>query len=89
MHVDSVEVQFCDDCVVVARAGIDFEDFEPQCPVGLRAVVVAERAHIESLEREAVLQGKCGNGLVVTVHTQPLHPRIRPPDSFFTNMTRK
>ena len=55
MHVDSVEVQFGDDGVVVARTGIDFEDFEPQRPVGLRAVVVAERAHVESLERAAVL----------------------------------
>ncbi len=63
MHVDSVEVQFGEGGVVVACAGIDFEDFELQCPVGLRTVVVAERAHIESLERAAVLQGKCGNGL--------------------------
>ena len=79
MHVDSVEVQFGDDGVVVARARIDVENLEPQRPVGLRAVVVAERAHVESLERAAVLQGKCGNGLAVTVHTQPLYPRVRPP----------
>jgi hypothetical protein len=44
--------------------------------------VVAERAHVESLECAAVLQRECGKGLAVVVHVQPLHPRVRPPDFF-------
>ena len=49
VHVDSVEVQLGDDGIVVARAGIDVEDLEPQRPVGLRAVAVNAKGCLLSI----------------------------------------
>ena len=101
MHVDSVEIQFRDDDVVVACAGIYSEDFELQRPFGLRAVVVAEGVHIESLERAAVLQGKCSKcskRIAASSASRPpsvarqlcRYARMLAVPSFrFTNMTQK
>ena len=73
MHVDTVKIQFCNDGVAIFRAGIDFENIEFPCPVGLCIVVVAEDADIETLEGAAVLQGEDSIRLVVVPYAQFLH----------------
>ena len=79
MHVNSIEIEFSDDGIVAARTGIDFEDFELQRPVGLRLVVIAEGAHIKTLECAAVLQIEDSVGLAVVVHAQLFYTRIGSP----------